>query len=161
MSNDSLTRAQRDVTHVRLRDEEVVLHRVPSDGSCWYHAAALALGEGLSSARLRVEVAAFVGRNPDHSIAGAPLSDWVRWDTGLDVRAYARRMYQCGEWAGGLENAVLAHLYNVAVEIYARDRPSGWRRLARFDADVCSGVLRLAYTGRCHYDALTSAGRRR
>ena len=141
-----------------LRDAEVALRRVAPDGSCWYSAAALALGN-VPSERLRVEVAAFVARNPTHLVNGATLAEWVRWDSGLDARTYARKMFQQGAWAGGLENAVLAHLYKVAVEVWMRGGAGSWRRIARFESlALATSVVRLAYDrSRRHYDFLEVA----
>lgn len=93
------------------------IERQPGDGSCLYHSLCFGLGlfDGGAASALRCELASWMARNQDTKLAGTPLSDWVLWDSGITVQAYAARMQRQGEWGGALEMAVCARLKRVNV----------------------------------------------
>lgn len=137
-----------------LRSAKVV--RQPGDGSCLFHSMAYGLGSrGATS--LRREIAAFVQQNATLKIADTPLKDWVKWDQGCGVTAYATRMKYSG-WGGGIEMAACARLLNVNVHVYERRRSGGYQRISCFDAPGRAGrsakTVHVLYCGGCHYDAL-------
>ncbi len=99
-----------------LKNARVV--RQPGDGSCLFHSLSFGLGGGSASA-LRREIAQFVESNADLQIAGTPMSDWVRWDSGVSVSSYARRMAVSG-WGGGIEMAACSILKRANIHVYER-----------------------------------------
>ena len=130
------------------------VRKMPGDGSCWYHSAASYLPD-TTPEQLRVEIAAFVARNPEYLINDVPLSDWVWWDATMTVLEYAKCMYQDHAWGGGLENACLAQLYERDVDVYLETQ-GRFHRIARFESPHPSTEPPIAvlYRGGEHYDAL-------
>ena len=51
-------------------------------------------------------------------IAESPLGDWVKWDTGQTVTAYARRMMGGNYWGGGIEIACCVRMKKVNIHVY-------------------------------------------
>ena len=125
----------------------------PGDGSCLFHALSHHLD--LNADLLRMEIAAFIGLNPDFKVADAPLKDWIKWDTGEDVKTYVRKIAWNRAWGGGIEMAVCSHLANVAIDVYERCG-NQFRLISSFKRDSPREKSRVSvcYTGRNHYDAL-------
>jgi len=128
----------------------------PGDGSCLFHSVSYGL-KSTSATRLRAEIADFIASSPDMLIADNPIKDWVLWDSGLDVKAYAKTMRTGSRWGGAVELAVCAQLKAVAIHIYEKGA-RGFARISAFGEDTCSKpklqVVNLHYGGRVHYDAL-------
>jgi len=107
---------------------------------------------------LRREIAMYVLKNPSLEIADTPLQDWVSWDSGLPVAAYAAKMSFSG-WGGGIEMAACARLKGVDVHVYENSHGS-WKIISAFPGQPsgkqASHVVRVAYMGRMHYDAITA-----
>jgi hypothetical protein len=123
----------------------------PGDGSCLFHALGHGLGHTTARA-LRRDIAAFIERHPDLSIADSPLSDWVYWDSQCPVAVYARRM-AVGGWGGGIEMAACARCYQVNVHVYERSR-AGFKRISCFDVPEAQRTVHVLYAGGVHFDAL-------
>jgi hypothetical protein len=124
----------------------------PGDGSCLFHSLGFSLGE--DPRRLRQEVTRFVEQNPHASIAGTELHKWVHWDSGLDVRSYAKRLASPGSWGGALEVAVVAQIHGACVSVFER-HAAGYKRIAMFgESGPAKRHAHLLYGGRVHYDAL-------
>uniref|UniRef100_A0A7S0QWX0 Ubiquitin thioesterase OTU n=1 Tax=Cryptomonas curvata TaxID=233186 RepID=A0A7S0QWX0_9CRYP len=133
----------------RLRSARVV--RQPGDGSCLFHSLAHGLG-GTSASVLRRDIAGFIQRHPDLEIAETPMRDWVKWDSGSSVAAYAARMAVSG-WGGGIEMAACSHLKKVNVHVYEKER-FGYKRISCFDVDSARATVHVLYCGGVHFDAL-------
>ncbi|KAG8470784.1 hypothetical protein KFE25_009205 [Diacronema lutheri] len=130
----------------------------PGDGNCLFHSLAHGLS-GVSSAHaLRREVATFIECNGEMEIAGTPLHQWVRWDSGTTVGAYARRMASSGCWGGGIELAAVSKLKAVNVSVFepAAGRAAGtFRRIGQFvHRGGGTAEVYVLYRGGVHYDAL-------
>ena len=100
----------------------------------------------------------------DDKIAETPVKDWVKWDSGCSVPAYAKKMRIHG-WGGGIEMAAFAHLFNVEVHVYEKqgkkvhDYP--YKRISRFareptTKDDSTDVVNVLYCGGVHYDSLVA-----
>jgi len=131
----------------------------PGDGSCLFHSLSYGLGnKGGGASSLRREIAGFILRNPSLEIADTPLQDWVSWDSGMPVTVYAAKMSVTG-WGGGVEMAACARLKGVDVHVYEASRGS-WRLISAFPGHAsgkeATHTVRVAYQGRCHYDALVA-----
>jgi hypothetical protein len=142
----------------------------PGDGSCLFHSLAHGLGLGLSKASaLRKQLSDYMAAQPTMELADSPLSDWILWDSGLEVAEYAARMRSGPAWGGAIEMAVCARLKGVDVCVYERgDEPGALRCITRFraqqegtpqaggaaPAEDGERVVRLLYGGRVHYDAI-------
>lgn len=50
-------------------------------------------------------------------IAHARTSDYVRWESDLDLTTYVRRMRSASVWGGGIEIQVFCELYNFSVTV--------------------------------------------
>lgn len=124
----------------------------PGDGSCLFHSLAYVLGS-TSASRLRAEIADYIAENPEALVAGNPIQDWVLWDTGKDVEAYAATMRTGSRWGGAVELAVCAQLRRVQVDVYEQ-RARGFARISSFRAGRPGPPVSLVYGGRVHYDAL-------
>ena len=147
-----------------LRNARVV--RQPGDGDCLYHSLSYGLGaRGCNASVLRRELASWVAAHPGERIADTPLSDWVRWDSGLSCGDYAQRMARSG-WGGGVEMAAFARLKRANVHVYERRTGllPGFKRISCFDAPPSTGDATLAktvhvlYGGGVHYDLLEPSG---
>jgi len=157
---DALVRAPTSTTGEVSDGSLVVLigarvHSQPGDGNCLFHSLAHGLGDGSSAGSLRREIASFIEQNGDLEIGGNSLSQWVRWDSGSSVPAYARRMSASGCWGGGIEIAAVSKLRSVNVSVFEPDRISG--TLKRIGAFVYSGskhTVHVLYRGGVHYDAI-------
>ena len=88
---------------------------MPGDNSCLFHAMAHGLGGSATYDSLRKGVVAFIKSNPGHELNGSPLSDWIKWDKAMTVPAYCDHMLKPDSWGGAIEEAVIAHLYNINV----------------------------------------------
>jgi len=127
----------------------------PGDGSCLFHSLSYGLRDGSGANSLRSDICQFIERNPDLEISETPLKDWVRWDSGVSVGDYARRMSR-GAWGGGIEMATVSKLKRVNVHVYERCS-SGFKRISAFDhpdAPESRKTVRVLYCGGVHYDAL-------
>jgi hypothetical protein len=150
-----------------LRNARVV--RQPGDGDCLYHSLSYGLGaRGCTASVLRRELAAWVAAHPGERIADTPLSDWVRWDSGLSCGEYAQRMARSG-WGGGVEMAAFARLKRANVHVYERRTGllPGFKRISCFDAPPSAGdapdatlakTVHVLYGGGVHYDLLEPSG---
>ena len=159
----------------------------PGDGSCLFHSMSHALGAlgHLTSARnrqarvaansaagLRLEIENYIAGHPDETIGGTTISDWVLWDSQVNVATYAARMRYGNGWGGAVEIAVCARLMGVVIQVFER-KNSHFVRISRFEPTEISdddeedvngtnsstthlglGIVNILYGGRCHYDAL-------
>jgi len=123
----------------------------PGDGSCLFHSLAHGLGGGLRAEELRAQIADYIAANPEAVVGGNPLKDWVLWDSGLDVQAYARTMRTGSRWGGALELAVCAQVRQASVHVYEA-RAGGFARISTFGTG--RRAVNVNYGGRVHYDAL-------
>eukprot|EP00947_MAST-08B_sp_MAST-8B-sp1_P003485 g3485.t1 len=164
-----------------LRSARVV--KQPGDGSCLFHSIAYGAGGGTSARRLRQDIARYIGAHGSLEIASSPLSDWVRWESGCSVQAYARRM-AVGGWGGGIEMAVASRLLGVNIHVYEKGQGGysmmssfsrssygtsrrgggsgggsggggGFKRISCFDVPGARKTVHVLYGGRVHYDALS------
>ena len=151
-----------------LRASQARVVRQPGDGSCLFHSLSYGLGGGGGgggAGALRREIASFVAKNPTLEIAGDPLSDWVAWDSGRSVAAYARAMAS-GGWGGGIEMAACARLKQVNVHVYERQRGGNFKRISCFDCSEVGGgrnarkTVHVLYCGGIHFDALVPSSSR-
>lgn len=132
--------------------------RQPGDGSCLYHSLAFGLGGGERAEPLRRELADWVAEHPDEAIADTPLKEWVLWDSGSTVAAYAARQRRAG-WGGGIEMAACSRAKNVNIFVYEQ-RGGEFKRISCFDAPTpTSRTLHVLYAGGVHYDALSPTKR--
>lgn len=77
----------------------------------------------------------------------------------MDVPAYCARMRRAGEWGGAIELLVFSRLARVSVLVYERDAADEFRLISAFENAERKGatqprLVRVLYSGRCHYDAL-------
>lgn len=144
-----------------VREAQVISQ--PGDGSCLFHSLAYGLGGVIGASQLRAEIADYIAANADTKVAGNPLRDWVLWDSGAEVAAYAETMRTGSRWGGALELAVCAKAKAVEVHVYERGG-GGFVCISVFQAEdsqpsshACTSALRVVnvvYGGRVHYDAL-------
>ena len=140
----------------------------PGDGSCLFHSLAYGAGKlGGAAAELcngdgvRVACLRFIERNPSTECAGVPLKDWVEWESGLEPSSYCERMRKPGAWGGAIELLVFSRLTNASVHVYER-RGQAFEQISAFDVPQPEHgpkrFIRVLYSGRSHYDALTVEG---
>ena len=98
-------------------------------------------------------------------VAGNLIRSWVFWDAGLTPAQYTERMRKIQQWGGGVELALLAHLYPIHVTVY-QARHSGMlpadariSLVSSFGAADAQHVLHVLYVGRAHYDVLLGVTR--
>lgn len=129
----------------------------PGDGNCLFHSVSHGLGGGSTAQALRRELTSFIERNSEMQIAGTPLHQWVQWDSGTSVSAYARRMASGGTWGGGIELAAVAKLKAVNVSVFEPAKgggPSTFKRIGQFVNPSSTQTVQVLYRGGVHYDAL-------
>jgi hypothetical protein len=128
----------------------------PGDGSCLYHSMSYGLKGGAGASALRKEIANYIGANPNESLNGTPIRDWVLWDTGLDVKQYAAKMGSSSCWGGGIEMAVCVLIKRVNLHVYEARRGNSHERISAFEAPDPAGAptVSVVYSGSVHYDAL-------
>lgn len=124
----------------------------PGDGSCLFHSISYGL-RGSNATDLRAQIADFIAKNPDLEVAGNPIRDWVLWDSGMDVKSYAKTMRTGSKWGGAVEIAVCAQLKGIGIHIYERGS-KGFARISTFGEDSSGNIVNIHYGGRVHYDAL-------
>eukprot|EP00928_Gymnodinium_smaydae_P026703 TRINITY_DN20889_c0_g4_i2.p1 TRINITY_DN20889_c0_g4~~TRINITY_DN20889_c0_g4_i2.p1 ORF type:complete len:477 (-),score=50.26 TRINITY_DN20889_c0_g4_i2:90-1520(-) len=130
----------------------------PMDGSCLFHSLSYGLDDETDAASLRLEISTFIAENPDLAIAGTALRDWVKFDSGGGVDAYAADVAG-GTWGGGIEMEVFARLKKTHVHVYEATQ-GGYRRICCFDGGTkATRTLSVLYRergshGMEHYDAL-------
>lgn len=133
---------------------------MPGDGSCLFHSMAHGLRgqESLSAFQLRRQLVRWIGNNPNLKISGTPIKEWVRWDSGVNLRAYTGRMAQ-GGWGGGIEMAACSALFRCNVHVYEESRRhGGFKRISCFDYSKTARTVHVVYQGGCHYNALVPKG---
>lgn len=149
--------------HWLVKESEACVVAQPMDGSCLFHSLSYGIDDGSDATALRLDISNYIAGNPDMVIAGTALKDWIKFDSGGKVAAYAAEMAG-GTWGGGIEIEAFVKLKGVTVHVYEAC-PGGYRRIARFEAGSESSdrnVVTLLYQGREHYDSLVlndAAGR--
>lgn len=136
--------------------------RMPGDGACLFHSLAHGLSvlglereEGLS---VRNRIADFIGRNPDHCIAGTELKHWVEWDSNQTVQEYARTLAGGYLWGGAIEMRVFCHIWRVDLGVYQVSSGRELKRISDFAAEQKPrGTVLIIYSNGNHYDALVQA----
>jgi hypothetical protein len=139
-------------------EANAVVKPQPADGSCLFHALCKGVGDGSEASLLRLQISKHIIDHPDMSVADTTLGDWVRYDSGGCVTAYAARM--AGDcWGGGIEMQAMTELKGVNVHVYERC-PRGFHRICRFDTkEEGRQTVALLYQGRSHYDLLELTGK--
>jgi hypothetical protein len=135
---------------IKLSDATVVPQ--PGDGSCLFHSLCYGLKDGSSAQQLRKDIAAYIAKHPTLKIADTAIKEWVKYDSGGGIRAYASKM-KGGTWGGGIEMAALTKMQNVNVHVYEQCK-EGYRRISAFESQGARKILNVIYRGRMHYDAL-------
>mmetsp|Transcript_116850 Transcript_116850/g.330596 ORF Transcript_116850/g.330596 Transcript_116850/m.330596 type:complete len:426 (-) Transcript_116850:120-1397(-) len=141
-----------------VKENSACIVSQPPDGSCLFHSLSYGLDDGSDAASLRTEISDFIALNPDLAIAGTALKDWVKFDSGGGVDAYAADVAG-GTWGGGIELEVFVRLKSVTVHVY-EGCPGGYRRICVFDGGPKAvRTLSVLYRDRGsrgmeHYDAL-------
>lgn len=149
-----------------LRGATVV--KQPGDGSCLFHSLAYGARQlpvlGVADVELstaegvRARVLRFLESHPAEECAGVPLRDWVLWESKLEPVAYCSRMRQPGAWGGAIEMLCFSRVANASVRVYER-KGDGFEQISAFDVEQQTGsaerLVRVLYSGRSHYDALT------
>ncbi|CAJ1377562.1 unnamed protein product [Effrenium voratum] len=133
-----------------------VVHQ-PGDGNCLFHSLAYGLGKE-KAASLRRRVCDFMQKNPQLEISGSSLTEWIEMTSQSSVDSYASKMRRGGEWGGAPEIAVCARMAEIDVQVY-EPGSEGFDLIASFPGNEqgtpTPKVVRVLYTGRLHYDALT------
>jgi len=130
-----------------------VVHRMPPDGACLFHS--LAHGLGLASAGvLRQEICDFIEFNPDATMSGNTVRNWVLWESGQLPEHYAAAMRTSDKWGGPIEMAVCSLIKKVHVHVYLEVDDAGFQRICAFDesGNSATKVVSVAFTPG-HYDA--------
>lgn len=125
--------------------------RQPGDGNCLFHS--LAYGLGSTAAALRSEICTFIEKNPDLSIAGTRLADWIQMLAGSSLQQYAKNMAKSAQWGGAPEIAACAHMRKVNLHVYER-RGDRIELSVPFDVAGSTRTVAVLYVGGVHYDAL-------
>lgn len=125
--------------------------RQPGDGNCLFHS--LAYGLGSTAAALRSEICVFMEKNPDLSIAGTCLADWIQMLAGSSLQQYAKNMAKSAQWGGAPEIAACAHMRKVNLHVYER-RGDKIELSVPFDVAGSTRTVAVLYVGGVHYDAL-------
>lgn len=124
---------------------------VPGDGSCFFHAVGLQVG--LSARDLRQICAAALVSFSDVRFNDLELTDWIRYDTGLSVKAYSEQV-KAGLWGGACEAVILSRVLYRPFVLYKLDTAQQATRLLSVGADLrLRPTVYLLWSGD-HYSAL-------
>lgn len=126
------------------------------DGSCLFHSMSFGIKDGSNARTLRGEISAYIQQHPQATICETPLSEWVKWDSGISCTEYARKMKN-GAWGGGIEMACMSAIKACNVHVYKSLKLGGFKRISAFDHPVnpeLKKTIRVLYRGGVHYDAL-------
>ena len=144
----------------------------PGDGSCLFHSIAWGLARcgrlasgGGGAHQLRHNISKFWLNHPDMKISDTPVSEWVKWDSGLALSKYCQRMARGGIWGGGIELAGCSLLMKANVHVWEKLPGSGGggvKRISCFDylktgqynQKEAIPTIHVLYRGGIHYDAL-------
>lgn len=136
------------------------LWRAPGDGSCMFHAVGRHTGHSVEA--LRTLSSNLVRQRAHHDMNGMQLEQWIQFETGLDVDAYARAIHS-HMWGGLLELTLLAEELQRPIVVYAAPGDVSRRTTAHkimtidapFTSEQCPQPIYLLYShGGNHYDAL-------
>ena len=134
-----------------------VAEDVPGDGTCMFHSLALPLNT--TGEVLRDLVSNFIEKHHDVQMHGSAISDWIKWDTGLDALVYASKMRK-RMWGGALEMTILSSILSVPIFVYSPKSGMCVRITeVRPDVSIASQkapvpYLCLLYVGSSHYMCL-------
>ena len=137
--------------------------RQPGDGACLFHSLACLSRPPTIAAVVRARVVEYMRRHADLEVQGVALSQWIDWESRMDMDEYCARMSRSDRWGGAIEISVYSLMNSTPVEVYER-RGLFLRRIAHVSheqtatantTDETSTVVRLLYSGRSHYDAMT------
>ncbi|OGT07915.1 MAG: hypothetical protein A2X78_01835 [Gammaproteobacteria bacterium GWE2_37_16] len=132
------------------RIEGLDLVPVIGDGHCFYRAVTYYLSHGENITFLRNIVAANLEHNQDQ------YKDFITLETGQTIQEYIERVRARPEWAGQLEQVILARLLNRPIVVVGpddniRNRGDVEAALSRQGA---GDPIFVRYDGISHYDAL-------
>lgn len=139
--------------------------RQPGDGSCLFHSLCFAESRARNAHpndahSLRAEIAAWLLRHETDELAsGDTVREVVKWESGLGVADYVRRI-RGHAWGGAVEVAAFAKMRSIEVRVFESGNDPNdmrvriFRSIGRFRAPSGSPVIRILYSGRSHYDAL-------
>jgi len=105
---------------------DAVVAKQPANGSCLFHSLSYGLNTGKSARELRREICKFLMHNADMEIAGVPLKEWVKLESGKSLSRYVSSLAR-GAWGGAIELEAFVKLYPVDVCIFVRC-PGGYQK---------------------------------
>ena len=120
--------------------------------SVWSRSWDISISRCLVSIDCRAEIISRAGRCVERDNA----QDWITWDSGLSVKAYASKMRTGSHWGGAIEMAVLSMVDQVNVHVFER-RGTKFVRISAFDCNGSANAtttINVVYGGGVHYDAL-------
>jgi len=128
------------------------IKKSPPDGSCFFHSVGLQCS--LSSIYLRKSCAELIDIQAESDFNGLKLREWIKYETGLDVAEYSRRIRHSA-WGGALEAHILANWLKRPIGIYKLDSKRQAKLITDFRPMKAYGnAIFLLYNGHSHYDAL-------
>ena len=122
-------RAARNLTPGRfIAADRVRVDAVAGDGNCFFEAAHRGFKHlwrteyrASDSRGLRASVVSFIAGNPEQTLNGLPLSEWLMQERNLSPAEYRAEMSKPphglapSTWAGALEMGVLCNIYGCRV----------------------------------------------
>ena len=123
----------------------------PPDGSCFFHSVGVQVG--LSALYLRKSCAELINQQEHSDFNGLTLSQWIKYETGLTVAEYSRRIRHSA-WGGALEAHLLAHWLKRPIGIYKLNAKREAILITDFRPKGAGRTIFLLYNGHSHYDAL-------
>ena len=130
------------------------ISKSPPDGSCFFHS--VGLQTGLSAQYLRHGCAELIDQQKNSDFNGLTLSQWIKYETGLSVEDYSRRIRHSA-WGGALEAHLLSQWLKRPIGIYKMDRQKQAILITDFKpAATAAKPIFLLYNGHSHYDALVN-----
>jgi hypothetical protein len=134
---------------------------VPGDGTCMFHAIALPLK--VDGHELRKIVCKYIEENPDSSMHGETIRNWILWDQGTTPETYVSKLRR-GQWGGSLETTLLASMLQIPIFVYqpkgemctrvAESRPDSSIKALNIGHSL--NFLCLLYVSKNHYMSLSA-----
>ena len=128
-----------------------------------FHALGNSMRPRVGAPELRRRIMDHMVTHPRHRISGNTFAQWIRYDTGLSLQQYTRRM-QVEGWGGGIELMAFHAMTGSTVQVYEKEpggqgKEEGYRGIAAFGPPAARPIA-LLYQGRMHYDLLLPQKRR-
>ena len=152
-----------ELTGLLPKTEDLMVVKVPGNGSCLFHSVQVAAGEKFQVQQLRQMVAEAVVRDAGVHFNGMPLGEWIHSETEMTPQAYAKAI-SANAWGGQIELHLLAQELKTPIQVYTESTMDAHAYQHSFsptglNAQGAESEPIRVLLNKEHYDALVRPGR--